>query len=141
MKGFLEVFPGLHITDQMRELLGMVSVERVSMTMDRSSIRVYLLSPRLIHKKNIWDLEKGIREQLFPGKRIQIRIFERFQLSQQYTPEKLLKAYRESLLMELKNYSIGEYSILRKAECTFPKPDELSMTVEDTSVNRQKAGE
>ncbi len=141
MKGFLEVFPGLHITDQMRELLGMVSVERVSMTMDRSSIRVYLLSPRLIHKKNIWDLEKGIREQLFPGKRIQIRIFERFQLSQQYTPEKLLKAYRESLLMELKNYSIVEYSILRKAECTFPKPDELSMTVEDTSVNRQKAGE
>ena len=79
--------------------------------------------------------------QLFPGKQIQIRIFERFCLSEQYTPEKLLKVYRDSLLMELKNYSIIEYSIFRKAECTFPRPDLLHMTVENTMVNREKAGE
>ena len=111
MKDFLDVFPGLHMTEQMQELLSLVGVERVSMPRDRSSLRIYLNSPRLIHKKNIWDLERGIREQLFPGKQIQIRIFERFCLSEQYTPEKLLKVYRDSLLMELKNYSIIEYSI------------------------------
>ena len=49
--------------------------------------------------------------------------------------------YRDSLLLELKNYSIIEYSIFRKAECTFPEPDLLHMTVEDTMVNREKAGE
>ena len=43
--------------------------------------------------------------------------------------------------MELKNYSIIEYSIFRKAECTFPRPDLLHMTVENTMVNREKAGE
>ena len=32
MKAFLEVFPGLHMTDQMQELLTLVSVDRVSMT-------------------------------------------------------------------------------------------------------------
>ena len=90
MKDFLDVFPGLHMTEQMQELLSLVGVERVSMPRDRSSLRIYLNSPRLIHKKNIWDLERGIREQLFPGKQIQIRIFERFCLSEQYTPEKLL---------------------------------------------------
>ena len=141
MKAFLEVFPGLHITDQMRELLNLVEVERVSMSRDRSSIRVYIVSPRLIHKKNIWDLEKGIRDQLFPGKKIVIKIFERYHLSGQYTPEKLLKAYRDSLLLELKNYSIIEYSIFRKAEYTFNQPDLLCMTVEDTMVNKEKAGE
>ena len=141
MKDFLDVFPGLHMTEQMQELLSLVGVERVSMPRDRSSLRIYLNSPRLIHKKNIWDLERGIREQLFPGKQIQIRIFERFCLSEQYTPEKLLKVYRDSLLMELKNYSIIEYSIFRKAECTFPRPDLLHMTVENTMVNREKAGE
>ena len=129
------------MTDQMQELLTLVKVERVSMTRDRSSIRVYLLSPRLIHKSTLWDLEKGIRDQLFHGKQVQIKVFERFQLSGQYTPEKLLKAYRESLLMELKNYSIIEYSIFRKAECTFPRPDLLHMTVENTMVNKEKAGE
>ena len=141
MKDFLDVFPGLHMTEQMQELLSLVGVERVSMPRDRSSLRIYLNSPRLIHKMNIWDLERGIREQLFPGKQIQIRIFERFCLSEQYTPEKLLKVYRDSLLMELKNYSIIEYSIFRKAECTFPRPDLLHMTVENTMVNREKAGE
>ena len=52
------------MTDQMQELLTLVSVDRVSMTRDRSSLRVYIISPRLIDKRNIWSLEKGIREQL-----------------------------------------------------------------------------
>ncbi|MGN0159513.1 MAG: PolC-type DNA polymerase III [Brotaphodocola sp.] len=141
MKAFLEVFPGLHMTDQMQELLNLVKVERVSMTRDRSSIRVYIESPRLIHKKNIFDLEKGIREQLFPGKQIRIKIFEKYRLSEQYTPEKLLHAYRDSLLLELKNYSIIEYSMFRKSEFVFERPDYLRMTIEDTMVNREKAGE
>ena len=141
MKSFLEVFPGLHMTEQMQELLTLVEVEHVSMTRDRSSIRVAIVSPRLIHKKNIFSLEQGIREQLFPGKQIQIKIFEKYRLSDQYTPEKLLTAYRDSLLLELKNYSIVEYSIFRKAACTFPQADLLHMTVEDTMVNKEKAGE
>ena len=129
------------MTDQMQELLTLVSVDRVSMTRDRSSLRVYIVSSRLIDKRNIWSLEKGIREQLFPGKQIQIRIFEKYTLSEQYTPEKLLTAYRDSLQAELKEYSIVEYAIFRKGQCTFPRPDLLHMTVEDTMVNRDKAGE
>ena len=141
MKEFLEVFPGLHMTDQMKELMGMVKVDRVSMTRDRRLIRVYIESPRLIHRKNIMDLERGIADQLFYGKQIQIRIFEKYHLSEQYTPEKLLSAYRDSLLLELKHYSIVEYSIFRKAQFSFPEPDLLHMTVEDTMINRDKAGE
>ena len=141
MKGFLEVFPGLHMTEQMTELLGMVKVEKVSMNRDRSLLRVFTVSPRLIHRKNIMDLEKGIRDQLFPGKRLQIKIFEKYRLSGQYTPEKLLKAYRDSLLMELKHYSIVEYTMFRKADFSFPQPDLLRMTIEDTMVNKEKAGE
>ena len=58
MKGFLEVFPGLHMTEQMTELLGLVEVEKISMNRNRSSIRIAIVSPRLIHKKNIMDLEQ-----------------------------------------------------------------------------------
>ncbi len=141
MKGFLEVFPGLHLAEQMKELLGLAEVEKVSMSRDRSSIRVFIISPRLIHKKNIYDLEKGIHDQLFPGKRIQVKIVEKYRLSGQYTPEKLLAAYRESLLMELKHYSIVEYNMFRKAQCTFVQPDFLQMTIEDTMVNKEKAGD
>lgn len=101
-KGFLEVFPELHITDEMKELLKLVDVERVSTARDRSSIRIYINSKRLIHKKNITALEKGIGEQLFPGKRLIIKIVEKYSLSEQYTPQKLLQAYKDSLLYELR---------------------------------------
>ena len=48
MKDFLDVFPGLHMTEQMQELLSLVGVERVSMPRDRSSLRIYL-NLSLIH--------------------------------------------------------------------------------------------
>ncbi len=140
-KNFLEVFPSLHITEELRELLNLVEVEKVTLGRDRSSIRIYLMSPRLIHKQNIYGLEKGIKDQLFPSKRITIKIIERFRLSGQYTPQKLLKAYKDSLLIELKNYSIIEYNMFRKAEFQFPEPDLLKMTVEDTIVTHEKAGD
>ena len=140
-KPFFEVFPQLDIAPQMQELLNLVQVEKVSASRDRSSLRIYLKSSRLIHKKNIFDLETGIKQQLFPNKELKIKIIEKYALSGQYTPEKLLKVYKDSLLLELKHYSIIEYSIFRKAEISFPEPDLMEMTVEDTMVSKEKAGE
>ena len=118
-KNFLEVFPTLNIAESLKELLGLAQVEKVTTTRDRSSIRIYLKSPRLIHKQNIYDLEKGIKDQLFPDKQVSIKIQEKYRLSDQYTPQKLLDMYKESLLLELKNYSIIEYTMFRKAEINF----------------------
>ena len=97
-KNFLEVFPGLTIAEPLKELLGLAQVEKVTSARDRSSIRIYLKSSRLIHKQNIYDLEKGIKEQLFPDKQVAIKIQESYRLSGQYTPGKLLEAYKDSLL-------------------------------------------
>ncbi len=140
-KPFFEVFPQLNIAPQLQELLNLVQVEKVSAARDRSSLRIYLQSPRLIHKKNVYDLETGIKQQLFPDKELTIKIIERYTLSGQYTPQKLLQVYKDSLLLELKHYSIIEYSIFRKAEISFPEPDLMEMTVEDTMVSKEKAGE
>ena len=68
-----------------------------------------LLEQTQINRNFIYDLEKGIREQLFPGKKLTIKIVEKYRLSGQYTPQKLFRVYKDSLLMELKHYSIIEY--------------------------------
>ena len=140
-KNFLEVFPTLNIAESLKELLGLAQVEKVTTTRDRSSIRIYLKSARLIHKQNIYDLERGIRDQLFPDKQVAIKIQEKYRLSDQYTPKKLLDVYKDSLLLELKNYSIIEYTMFRKARITFEKEDIMVLTVEDTMVNRDRTGE
>ena len=141
MKTFLEVFPDLHIAENVRGLLEMVGIEKISTNRDRSVIRVYIDSPRLMHKQSIYDLEKGIKEQLFPGKRVTIKILEKYHLSSQYTPEKLMNVYRDSILMELKNYSILLYNMFRKAEMNFEEEGYLKLSLEDTMIVRDKAPE
>ena len=140
-KPFLEVFPGLNIADELKELLKLVVVEKVTMTKDRSSIRVYIRSPRLIHKKNIYALEEGIAKQLFPGRPITIKILEKYRLSAQYTPEKLYDVYRDSILMELKHYGMIEYNILRRADTKFVTDDKMVMTIEDNLIYRERSKE
>ena len=70
-----------------------------------------------------------------------IKIQEKYRLSDQYTPKKLLDVYKDSLLLELKNYSIIEYTMFRKAGITFEKEDIMVLTVEDTMVNRDRTAE
>ena len=57
-KGFLEVFPTLNIAEPLKELLALAEVEKVTSAKDRSSIRVYMRSARLINKIfMIWNVE------------------------------------------------------------------------------------
>ena len=140
-KGFFEVFPELQIAEELKELLNLVEVVKVTSTRDRSSIRVYIESPRLIHKQVIYSLEENILNQLFPGKELTVKIQEKYRLSSQYTPEALIEAYGDSIALELKHYSIIEYTMYRKAVFSYPSPDLVVMTVEDTMVSKEKAGE
>ena len=140
-KKFLEVFPALQITGELKELLNLVTVTKVVTSRDRSSIRVYISGKRLIHKKNIYDLEAGIKEQLFPNKDITIKIIEHYELSGQYTPEKLIKVYRDSILLELKNYSTIEYHLFRKADYLFPEENIMLLKIENNLVLREKEKE
>lgn len=138
-KPFLEVFPGLNIADELKELLKLVVVEKVTMTKDRSSIRVYIRSPRLIHKKEYLCLRGRDREAAVPGETITIKILEKYRLSAQYTPEKLYDVYRDSILMELKNYGMIEYNILRRADTKFVTDDKMVMTIEDNLIYRERS--
>ena len=140
-KPFLEVFPGLHIGEELKELLKLVMVEKVAMPKDRSSLRIYIVSPRLIHKKNIYSMEEGIAKQLFPGRPITVRIMEKYRLSAQYTPKKLFEVYKDSILMEFKNYGMVEYNILRRAKTEFQSEDIMVMTVEDNMIYRERSKE
>ena len=141
MRAFLEVFPTLNVTENLRGLLEMVQVERVSINRDRTRISVYIESPRLMPRQNIEKMEEGIRSQLFPQKNVQIRIYEKFRLSGQYTPEKLLKVYRTSILHELRQASILMYQMFRKAQFTFPEENLMVLTAEDREIIRDKAPE
>ena len=141
MKSFWEVFPSLQCKDDMRALMEQVSVERISTTKARDFLRIYILSERLIEKKKIWYLEKEIKKQLFPQSNMVIKIYEKFHLSSQYTPEKLMQVYEKSILEELRDYSPVEYSIFRNATIAYPDLQTVKVTLEDSVMAKGKADE
>lgn len=140
-KPFFEVFPTLKLSGMLHDKLEQTSVERVSASRQRDRLHIYLYSTRLILKEDIWAAEREIKRQLFEGASLAVQIYERYELSAQYTLENLMDLYRESILEELKSYSHVEYNAFRTAEITYPVPDELLLTLEDTLMNRDKEQE
>ncbi len=140
-KPFFEVFPTLKMNEDMKHLFALARVTKVALTRAKDFLRVYLFSEKLIHKKYIYQAEQAIKEQLFAGVGITVKIIEKFGLSLQYTPKKLLDVYRDSILLELKEYSIFEFNLFRKADCVFTAEDVMHLTLEESVISEGKGEE
>jgi DNA polymerase-3 subunit alpha (Gram-positive type) len=138
-KRFFDVFPGLNLEGSTREIMEQAEVTKVSATKKQDFIRIYISSNKLIDKSDIVKAESSIKKQLFNDKDITIKIFEKFSLSAQYTPENLLDIYRESIELELKDYDHMEYSLFRSASLVYPDANNVVIRLEDSVVGRQKA--
>ena len=140
-KAFYDVFPGLVLQEDLRELMGQTEVVRVTMNSRRDFLKIYLESDKLIHKKYIFDTEQAIRDQLFSGLKMTVKIIEKFHLSGQYTAQKLMPIYQDSILLELKNYNIFLFNLFRGAKLEFTDSDSLKLTMEDNVVAEGKEEE
>lgn len=141
MKKFFEVFPTLQLDSGMQDLFGQVEVERISATKRKDFLRIYISSDRLIHKEDILRTEEIIKRQLFSGFQMTVKIYEKYHLSSQYNPEKFMHIYKDSIMLELKDYSPVEYNIFKNADIDYPEENRILLTVEDSVPARCKAEE
>ena len=140
-KAFFDVFPGLKLDGKLKSLFEQTQIERVTATKQKDFVRIYLSSERLIQKDDIFTVEGEIKKQLFAGCNITIKIHEKYRLSSQYNPEKLMEIYRDSILLELQEYSHLLYSMFKNAELSFPEEGRLNLRIEDTVLARTKSDE
>ena len=125
----------------MKGLLSEATVTKVASNRNRDFIRVYFDNTRLIPKRDIWRLEEDMRQQLFPNQKMQIKLMEHYRLSGQYTAKTLLDTYKESMLCEIKEYSLLLYNIFRKAEIRFEEDMQMTLILEDTLIARESQDE
>ncbi len=140
-KQFWEVFPGLQLDKSNHDLFGQVTVEKVSATKRKDFVRVYISCEHLIQKAIIFKVEEEIKRQLFAGQNIEIKIYERYQLSSQYNPEKFMNIYQDSILLELKEYSPMVYNVFKNADISYPTENQVMLTIEDTVLAKGKTAE
>ena len=141
MKKFFDDFPTLKLDSGMSDLFGQTMVERVSATKRKDFLRIYISSDVLILKEDVYKVEREMKKQFFPTANMTIRIYERYHLSAQYNPEKLMDVYRDSILLELHEYSPIEYNIFKNADITYPTENQVMLTIEDTVMGKEKVGE
>ena len=140
-KEFLAVFPRLQVEGELAGLLGAVRVARVAINKKKDMLRVYLVSSQWIHKKHIFRLEEEMERQLFSGTPLRVKIIEKFYLSRQYTPERLLEVYRPSILLELKRYNVLLFHMFQTARISFPEETTMELALCDTVIGREKEEE
>lgn len=133
-----EVFDGIKVDAELLELFSDIMVKRIVNNRAKSSIRIYIESNRLIHKSDIYKIEKAVASMF--NDRLSVKIIEHYNLSSQYNSENLFNMYKDSIMLELYNYSIMEYSILNKAEITFDN-DIMNIKLDDTVIAEEKSSE
>ena len=140
-KNFFQVFPVLQVEAELKRLLSDTTVRRVVSNKERTRLRIYLDGTRLIHKKNIFKLERNIKKQLFPQQELTVKIIEHYQLSAQYTPKTLMDIYKDSILEEMKAYSLLIYNLFRLAKLEFDTDSHMKIFMEDTLLAQERYDE
>lgn len=141
MKKFFDVFPTLQLDNKISALFEQVWVERISSTKKKDFLRIFIVSDRLIEKTHILKAEECIKKQLFYSFQMVIKIYEKYHLSAQYNPEKFMNIYKDSILLELREYSPVEYNIFKNSDITYPEENRIMLTIEDSVPARSKSKE
>ena len=136
-KPFFEVFRTLQVDEKTRALFSQAVVTRVSTTPSQDVLRIYMTSKKLIAKDQLFQLAKQIKKQVFGYRRVQVYIFEKFLLSEQYTPEKLWKAYEDSVLVELEAYSPYKRSLMKNAKVNFPDENRVTVGISNRVYDKE----
>ena len=137
MKKFLNILPDLKLSHEMTELFETVECEKVAASRDHSHIKIYIHSDRLIAHKAIRETERAIRSQMFKDQ-VDVCLVEKYHLSRQYTPARLLEVYTGSLIDELEEEGELSANLFRKAEKTFLEPFVLELKVEENCIAQVK---
>ncbi|WP_276981215.1 PolC-type DNA polymerase III [Johnsonella ignava] len=145
MKKIFEAFPNLSVSDEIFAIFKSVEVEKIVSSADFAYIKIYICSEHLIHKRYIYDMERLIKDKIFAYKNVRIVIIEKYRLSAAYTPENLYEAYKDSILSEIRNYKIVEYSILKNADIQFygdlNKNPVMEISIEKNPLNLSAAND
>ena len=140
-KAFFYVFPTLKVEDDIQILFADVEVKKITTNSRRDFLHVHIYSRHLIQKKQIWQMERRIKDQLFGKVAVDVRIEEEYALSGQYTPESLINEYRESIILELKESSILAANMFAQAQIRFDEGNVVCLELLDTIVSEGRKEE
>ena len=130
-------FENLTLPKDLAVLLEQVTVEKVLVYKADATIEIYIQSHHLLSHEQIQTLRVQIETERFAKTPYTVKIRQHYQLSEQYTPDNLVKLYQDSLVAELKASSMAAGSIIEQDKWNVDG-EQLTLTGEDNLVARHK---
>ena len=140
-KSFFYVFPTLKVEEDIQILFTDVEVQKITTNSRRDFLHVYIYSRHLIQKRQIRQMEQRIKDQLFSKVPVDVQIEEEYALSGQYTPEALLREYRDSIILELKERSILASNMFAQANLHYEEGNVVCVELLDSIVSEGRKEE
>ena len=132
-KAFFDVFPYVKLENRLKARMEQVAVQKIVNVTSKGFLRVHIESSYLIPKEDIYKAEEALSDMLFKsGDNRSVKLYEHFNLSGQYNGRTVMEMYRDSILIELKEYSHVLYIIFKKAQITYPEDNRIHLALEDT---------
>ena len=94
---FYDVFPGIKLKDNYKDVFNEVEVEKATVNKERTNYNIYIVTHRLIGRKIFDEVEETINEQFFPNVVVNVNIIENYELSSQYNLGIIFAEYKDSL--------------------------------------------
>ncbi|MGN0379337.1 MAG: PolC-type DNA polymerase III [Butyrivibrio sp.] len=137
---FFEVFPTLKLKEDARAAFAEAVITGMVMNSAHTCVKIYTKFSRLIGREMISAAEGEIKRQIRPFFSMEVKIIERFELSELYTAPVIIEEYDDSILYELSHKNMLEYQIYKNAE---KNADDcrLTLTVKDDFVTHRYAEE
>ncbi|MDO4418257.1 MAG: PolC-type DNA polymerase III [Eubacteriales bacterium] len=136
-KAFFDVFPKLKVRKELHNYFEDTQVERLAANRERTRLKVCLHSEHLIHKDQVFRMQKEMQQQLFEGRRVEVYVEEHYSLSGFYTPQRLMEEYSDSIRSEIASFSPVMGIIFRDARITYEDGDRINVCMRDTCISRR----
>ena len=79
-KKFFNVFPDLRLKADLEELMSLVFVEKIASNHSKSSLKIYIVSTRLIPRYDKLYVQQELEKQLFGNMAVKVIIDDRYVL-------------------------------------------------------------
>lgn len=141
MKNFFQVFQELKGNQDLEALFMTTEISRITLSRDRTKMKIYLHSDHLLKKSDLHAMEELIQKQVFSGKKIRIEIHESFHLSSQYNARILFEHYEDSLREELKEKNIVMHQMFSRARLEWKDDSTLALLLPEISLFQKEEEE
>lgn len=135
-KPLLETFDNLNLTDRQTKLFRDVMVSRIVVIRKTKKIEIYIESSHIIAYREIGLLEYALSHVL-KSAGYEVKVYDSFKLSLQYSPLDFWNEYKDSIMLILKEENILEFNMVYSG-VTDIEGSIINISCEDDSMYRAR---